>query len=941
MKLFKNVSLFILIFHNFNFDKCYLFSVIMAIYNTGRYLDDSINSLVNQTINFKTNIQVILVNDGSIDDSENICLKYQSIYSDNIKYIKIDHEGVSKARNIGLKYAEGKYINFLDPDDIWHYNAFNLVYLFFKFNKNINLAAGRLKFFEASEKYHPLDYKFYKTRVANLSEEYNCIQQSVSSAFFRKSLIKGKKFDEQAFSGEDTIFINNILLLNPVMGLIREAIYLYRRRADSSSTVQNQKYNLNFYSKTIEQVENYLINTSIFLYNEILPFIQFFVGYDILFRIKANINLVLDNNSLYGYISIIKELLNKIEDKYILEQRNVPNNYKIYLLSRKHQKDLRYEMFINNNIFYYINYIMINLNQNSIVFWRILDIKNNILYLEGKDNFWMPSKNYYYYCKLNDKIFYPNYIEYSNYDQYTIYGIIHKGKIIMYEIPLNQINNIQILSFFMDYLGINFEILTSLGWYSHIPPISNGYYISNNYIIKFIQNRFIIYKYNKALEKKFENQYCDELRRMKKNYLIKFRKKSKIYIDNIKNTKKKEIWIINDRRDQAGDNGEYFYRYLKNKNPEDIKIYFAIEKNCTDFQRLKKLGNILDLNSQKYLNIFIIADKIISSISNGWVVNPFKSDYIYLRDLLKFENIFLQHGIIKDDLSNYLNKYNKKYDYFVTSSKKEYKSLLKYKYGYNKNNIILSGLPRYDNLERLKNKINKEKKIVIIPTWRVNIKGTIDLQTYKSIHSETFKFTSFFKFYNKMINDEKLLLYMKKYNYKGIFCLHPCFSAQWIDFNYNEIFSIKKKCNYQKYLLKGSLLITDYSSIFFDFGYLKKPIIYSHFDYKEYRNFHYREGYFDYRLDGFGPVCQDINCTVNEIIYEIENNCVLRAKYLKRIEKFFGFFDQNNSERVFREITKQNKKIKTKSMKAIFVIFILIIFEKFIKNNFFEMNKNS
>ena len=136
-------------------------------------------------------------------------------------------------------------------------------------------------------------------------------------------------------------------------------------------------------------------------------------------------------------------------------------------------------------------------------------------------------------------------------------------------------------------------------------------------------------------------------------------------------------------------------------------------------------------------------------------------------------------------------------------------------------------------------------------------------------------------------------------------------------------------------------MITDYSSIFFDFGYLKKPIIYSHFDYKEYRNFHYREGYFDYRLDGFGPVCQDINCTVNEIIYEIENNCVLRAKYLKRIEKFFGFFDQNNSERVFREITKQNKKIKTKSMKAIFVIFILIIFEKFIKNNFFEMNKNS
>ena len=55
----------------------------MAIYNTGRYLDDSIGSLYNQTIGF-SNIQIILVNDGSIDNSEQICLKYQKLYSKNI-----------------------------------------------------------------------------------------------------------------------------------------------------------------------------------------------------------------------------------------------------------------------------------------------------------------------------------------------------------------------------------------------------------------------------------------------------------------------------------------------------------------------------------------------------------------------------------------------------------------------------------------------------------------------------------------------------------------------------------------------------------------------------------------------------------------------------------------------------------------------------------------
>ena len=929
MKIYKTVFHIILLIQNLNINECFLFSVIMAIYNTGRYLEDSINSILNQTINFEYNIQIIFVNDGSTDDTEKICLKYQHIYSYNIKYIKIQHSGVSKARNVGLSYAEGEYINFLDPDDKWDYKAFKFILLFLKLNNNINIFAGRLKFFEASNKYHPLDYKFYKSRIVDLSKEYNCIQQSVSSAFFRKSILCGKVFDEDAFSGEDTIFVNNLLLLNPKMGLIREAVYLYRRRADSSSTVQNQKFKFEFYFKTLDQVENQLINNSLSLYNTILPFIQFFVGYDVLFRIKSNAYLILDNNNLFDYQSKIEALLNKIDDKYILEQKNVQNNYKIFALSKKHKKDLRYEMNIVNNFFLYFTYIMINLNQKDIITWRILEIKNNILYLEGKDNLWMPRKNYYYYCRLGEQIFYPNYYYYPNYDLFTIYGLMHKGRIVVFEIPLNHSDFAQIvLSFYILYQDYDKEIYTSLGWYSHIPPIYNGYYISNNYIIKYIENRFIIFQYNKTLEARFENQYCKELKRMKKFSLIKLRKFNKKYLKNNKKENKYEIWILNDRHDQANDNGEYFFRYLINKKPKGIKIFFAIEKNCSDYNRIKNLGNILDINSRKYLKLFVVADKIISSISNAWVINPFNLDYIYIRDLLNFQNIFLQHGIIKDDLSNYLNKFNKNYDFFVTSSKKEYKSILDINYGYNRQNVILSGLPRYDNLEKLKNIINRRKKIIIIPTWRNNIKGTIDLLTYKSIHSDTFITTSFYHFYNDLINDEKLLLYMKKYKYKGIFCLHPCFSAQWIDFVQNDYFSVRSRCNYQKFLLESSLLITDYSSIFFDFGYLRKPIIYSHFDYKEYRNTHYKEGYFDYRFDGFGPVCQDINCTVNEIIYEIENDCILRKKYLKRIKKFFTFSDERNCERVFKAITRNNQNFISKSIKDIFIIFISIALSK-------------
>ena len=77
-------------------------------------------------------------------------------------------------------------------------------------------------------------------------------------------------FDEKVYYCEDSRFINNLLLIKPIMGLIKEAIYFYRRRADFSSAIQNQKQDLNFYFGTLNYVSNYLIKRSISLYNRIL-----------------------------------------------------------------------------------------------------------------------------------------------------------------------------------------------------------------------------------------------------------------------------------------------------------------------------------------------------------------------------------------------------------------------------------------------------------------------------------------------------------------------------------------------------------------------------------------------------------------------------------------------------------------------------------------------
>ena len=102
--------------------------------------------------------------------------------------------------------------------------------------------------------------------------------------------------------------------------------------------------------------------------------------------------------------------------------------------------------------------------------------------------------------------------------------------------------------------------------------------------------------------------------------------------------------------------------------------------------------------------------------------------------------------------------------------------------------------------------------------------------------------------------------------------------------------------------MESSFLITDYSSIYFDFAYMEKPLVYYQFDYKEYREKQYQEGYFSYENDGFGEICYDELTLINTIKAYCSNEFKLKSKYQNRINSFFTFHDNNNCERNFNAI---------------------------------------
>jgi len=147
---------------------------------------------------------------------------------------------------------------------------------------------------------------------------------------------------------------------------------------------------------------------------------------------------------------------------------------------------------------------------------------------------------------------------------------------------------------------------------------------------------------------------------------------------------------------------------------------------------------------------------------------------------------------------------------------------------------------------------------------------------------------------------------LEKYDYNIRFCPHPNVWCQIEDFDEGDrVTLLKDDIDYQEEFRKNKLLITDCSSVFFDFGYLNKPIIYYQFDMEDfYEKQIYDKGYFNYERDGFGPVCSDKETLIKLLEEYLKKDCKIEDKYSKIIKKTFKYNDNNNCERVYDEIIK-------------------------------------
>ncbi len=836
------------------------YSIVTAVYGVEAYLNDFLYSITQQTIGFTDNIELILVDDGSLDNSVEIIKRWQKEYPFNIKYIYKENGGQASARNMGMEHVTTDWVTFIDPDDFISENYIEVVnnYLIGKQKETILISCNFIFYFENSGKFsdtHPLRYRFNKTitqlELNNLSKN---VQLSASTAFFKVEILRSKNIKMNPDirpNFEDAEFVGRYLILANIGNVVflKDAKYFYRKREQKTSSLDTSWSKKEQYSEKLKYGLLALLEFSEKNCPKIPEYIEHAVLYDLIWSFLYLINhqekaSFLTKKEKSNFLDLIHRILSKISIEAILN---------FNLAGCWHFHKVGFLSFKN------------------------LSPEHNYVYLENYDEQEEILKIFLFSRKrktsevftINNKSITPLITKIQSFD-FMDQVFVFK-KIIYLSIKK---------SGFSDVLQVKTKTHQSL--------LS----IEGKRYLKGITIKDIIKVFKKELYDKNFPAHIKQLRGLSQISPL--------------NNYYKNAWVFMDRDIQADDNAEHLYRYIKNNHPEK-NIFFVIRKTSHDWFRLQKEGfRLVAFDSQEHKTILLNANYLFSSHADHYVVDLIENKYFI--DLLNYRFIFLQHGITKDDISNWLN--TKSIDLLITATKAEYNSIVKTsRYKFTEKETLLSGFPRHDHLLYLEKKIKTEKTLLIMPTWRKGLAGDIIGKGNQRLKSEKFYQSDYALAWKALLHSQILKNITEEYGYKVVFFPHVNMALYLDHFEVPDYISIEnhtENCSMQTLFASTAMMLTDYSSVAFEMAYLKKPIIYYQFDYDfVFGGGHLTsKGYFSYEKNGFGPVCYDEKSVLNHLEKTLKNHCQSEPGYLKRIKETFEFTDGKCCQRVYDAVCK-------------------------------------
>lgn len=332
----------------------FLVSVVVPVYNVERYLDQCIQSIINQDIGF-ANIQLVLINDGSKDGSGDMCQRYAEKYPDNIVYVKQRNAGVSEARNVGIKKSTGSLIGFVDADDYLSGGVVSGVLEYFDNNQDdADVAITRVIQFGHYTAERSINTKFNTgTKTIDLTKpEWFDINARVAPAFIKADIAKKYAFSKEVGIYEDTRYITEILSRKMKLGVVSKGVYYNRIHSGdvNASITTGAAKEKRFYMDSPEKVSLYLLK-KFKDKNEYPPlYIQYVALYEMRWRLFYNPHNpkdILSGAEYDIYRRINRDILSLISDQAIIDFKMYSIGRRIFLLDMKYGKDIIKESKIN------------------------------------------------------------------------------------------------------------------------------------------------------------------------------------------------------------------------------------------------------------------------------------------------------------------------------------------------------------------------------------------------------------------------------------------------------------------------------------------------------------------------------------------------------------------------------------------------------------------
>lgn len=312
-----------------------LLSIIIPVYNVEEYIEECVDSIVNQSNKYKNLIEIILIDDGTRDNSGKICDAYEKKYS----FIKVFHkqnEGLSETRNYGLRKSSGKYVWFVDSDDYICENSLNKI-LTILGKDDIDIVLGDANVVDAVGNFTKKlihrglisdnKYSGLETIKYQLEQEKNYIVMVWVGIYRRQFLIDNNLYFEKGLIHEDELW-TPITLIN-ASKIIYKNILIYNYRIRANSIMRDNK-NSSIHVKTI-----------IYVLNKLNEYVDNFVND------KHTRNLIKDNIARRYLYNIVYWNFYKYPELY-----KTVNTKQIFLNSRTFKNKIRSViLLINRNLY--------------------------------------------------------------------------------------------------------------------------------------------------------------------------------------------------------------------------------------------------------------------------------------------------------------------------------------------------------------------------------------------------------------------------------------------------------------------------------------------------------------------------------------------------------------------------------------------------------------